>query len=102
MKWLTAWDTGSTQPKAATLTDYTGQVISNSAVVPAGTGGEINIFVTDPTHVIVDINGYYASPNSLPMTGTAVAPALTFGDMTTGLYSDTAGTVSIATGGTSR
>jgi hypothetical protein len=65
MKWLTAWDTGSTQPKAATLTDYTGQVISNAAVVPAGTGGEINIFVTDPTDVVVDINGYYAMPSDL-------------------------------------
>jgi hypothetical protein len=58
--------------------------------------------VTDPTNVIIDINGYYATPLSLPLTGTAAAPALTFADTTTGLCSDTAGTVSIATGGTSR
>jgi hypothetical protein len=102
MKWLTAWDTGSPQPHASTLNDYTGQIASNSAVVPASTGGEINIFVTDPTQVIVDINGYYAPPDTFPMIGTAAVPALTFGDTTTGLYSDTAGTVSIATGGTSR
>jgi hypothetical protein len=102
MKWLTAWDTGSPQPHASMLNDYTGQITSNSAVVPAGTGGEINIFVTDPTQVIVDINGYYAPPGTLPLTGTAAAPALTFGDTTTGLYSDTAGTVSIATGGINR
>jgi hypothetical protein len=58
--------------------------------------------VTDPTHVVIDINGYYAPPGTLPLTGTAAAPALTFGDTTTGLYSDTAGTVSIATRGVNR
>jgi hypothetical protein len=102
MKWLTAWDTGSTQPLAATLVDYTGLILSNAAVVPAGSGGAISIYVTDPTQVVVDINGYYAPPGTLPLTGTAAAPALTFGDTTTGLYSDAAGTVSIGTEGTSR
>jgi hypothetical protein len=102
MRWLTAWDTGDPQPNASTLNDKAGLITSNSAVVPAGTGGSINVFVTDATNVIVDINGYYAMPSSLPLTGTAAAPALTFADTTTGLYSDTARTVSIATGGTSR
>jgi hypothetical protein len=74
MKWLTAWDAGSPQPHASTLNDYTGQITSNSAVVPAGTDGAINIFVTDPTQVIVDINGYYAPPGTLPLTGTSISP----------------------------
>jgi len=60
LAWLTAWDTGSAQPVAATLNDSAGSIIANAAVVPAGVpGGSINIFAHDPTHVIVDINGYY-------------------------------------------
>jgi len=100
--WLTAWDTGSPQPTAATLNDVAGLITSNSAVVPAGTGGQISIYAHDATHVIVDINGYYAPASALLLTGTAAAPAIAFGDPMTGLYSDTSGTVSIATGGASR
>jgi hypothetical protein len=103
MRWLTAWNTGATQPNASTLNDKAGLVTSNSAVVPAGTGGSINIFVTDPTNVMIDINGYYAAPATLLGNGgTAASPALAFGDTTTGLYSDSSSTVSIATGGINR
>jgi hypothetical protein len=102
MRWLTAWDTGNTQPNAATLNDKAGLITSNSAVVPAGAGGSINIFVTDATNLVMDINGYYAMPSALPLMGTPLAPALTFGDTATGIYSDTPGTVSISTEGGSR
>jgi hypothetical protein len=70
MRWLTAWDTGSPEPHASTLNDYTGIITSNSAVVPAGTNGSINVFVTDATDVVIDINGYYtiapAGPEGTP------------------------------------
>lgn len=33
---------------------------SNAAIVPAGTGGAIVALVTDSTHLILDINGYFA------------------------------------------
>ncbi|HYZ83233.1 MAG TPA: hypothetical protein VE621_02460 [Bryobacteraceae bacterium] len=29
-------------------------------LVPAGTNGDINLYTTDPTHVIVDVNGNFA------------------------------------------
>jgi hypothetical protein len=61
MRWLTAWDTGSPEPHASTLNDYTGIITSNSAVVPAGSNGSINVFVTDATDVVIDINGYYTT-----------------------------------------
>jgi hypothetical protein len=32
---------------------------SNSAIIPAGSGGAISIFASDITQVIVDINGYF-------------------------------------------
>jgi NAD(P)-dependent dehydrogenase (short-subunit alcohol dehydrogenase family) len=57
---------GDPQPNTATLNDRAGLITSNSAVVPAGTSGSIDVFVTDATNVIIDINGYYAQPSSLP------------------------------------
>jgi hypothetical protein len=99
MRWLTAWPDGETMPTLATLNDKAGLVTSNAAVVAAGNNGAVDIFVEDATNVIIDVNGYYALPGSLPMTGTAAAPALTFGDVTTGLFSIGAGSVSIATEG---
>ena len=58
--YLTAWPTGSAQPFVSTLNALDGEVTANAAIVPAGTSGAISVYVTDPTHVIVDINGYFA------------------------------------------
>ncbi|MGB7758597.1 MAG: tail fiber domain-containing protein [Bryobacteraceae bacterium] len=99
MRWLTAWPDGETMPVLATLNDKAGVVTSNAAIVAAGNNGAIDIYVEDATDVILDVNGYYALPGSLPMSGTAAAPALTFGDTTTGLYSTVGGSVSIAAEG---
>jgi hypothetical protein len=63
--YLTVWPTGQPQPRVSTLNASAGQIVANAAIVPAGTGGDINIFVTDATDVVVDINGYYAPPGDL-------------------------------------
>ena len=60
LSYLTAWPTGSAQPFVSTLNAFDGEVTANAAIVPAGTGGAISVYVTDPTHVILDINGYFA------------------------------------------
>jgi hypothetical protein len=44
----------------STLNSYDGRVVANAAIVPAGTNGAISIYVTDPTDVLFDINGYFA------------------------------------------
>ena len=46
----------------STLNDLTGTVVANAAILRAGTGGAFNAFVTDQTHMIVDLNGYFAPP----------------------------------------
>ena len=51
---------GNAQPLVSTLNDPTGTIVANAAIVPAGTGGSINVFVTDQTHLIIDVNGYFA------------------------------------------
>jgi hypothetical protein len=59
--YLTLWPTGQAQPFVSTLNSFDGRVIANAAIVPAGTNGAINIFVTNDSHVVLDINGYFAT-----------------------------------------
>jgi beta-glucanase (GH16 family) len=60
LSYLTAWPTGASQPLVSTLNSLDGSVVANAAIVPAGTSGAVSLFVTDQTHVILDINGYFA------------------------------------------
>ncbi len=60
LSFLTLSPTGQPRPLVSTLNSFTGKVVANAALVPAGTGGAIDVFVTDQTHVILDINGYFA------------------------------------------
>ncbi len=58
--YLTVWPTGEAQPFVSTLNDPTGTVEANAGIVPAGFGGSIDVYVTDATDLVVDINGYFA------------------------------------------
>jgi hypothetical protein len=60
---VTAWPTGQARPTTATLNDPTGTVTANAAIVPAGTNGSIDVFASNNTDLVIDINGYFA-----PMT----------------------------------
>ena len=33
--------------------------VANAAILPAGTSGQVSVFATDQTHVILNINGYF-------------------------------------------
>jgi hypothetical protein len=43
----------------STLNDLQGQIVANAAIVLAGASGGISVFVSDPTNVVIDINGYF-------------------------------------------
>ena len=62
---LTAWPVSSNNavPNISTV-NYSGSVVANAAIVPAGTGGAINLSVTGNTDVLFDIDGYFAPPAS--------------------------------------
>ncbi len=62
--YLTIWPTGQTQPFVSTLNSPNGAIVANAALVPAGSGGSINAFVTNRTDMILDINGYFGSPGA--------------------------------------
>jgi hypothetical protein len=59
LSFLTAYPSGTTRPLASTLNAFDGRTIANAAIVPAGTNGGINIFVSNDTDVIIDVNGYF-------------------------------------------
>jgi hypothetical protein len=59
---LTTWPTGQTQPLVSTLNAPTGAVTANAAIVPAGTNGDVSVFVTNDSNLVIDINGYFAPP----------------------------------------
>jgi len=62
--YLTAWADGQTQPVVATLNDPTGTILSNAAIVPAGNSGQIDVYTTNNTDLVIDINGYFAPPGT--------------------------------------
>jgi hypothetical protein len=57
---MTVFPTGTAQPNSSDLNFLAGEVIANAIVVPAGAGNSISVFVNVSTHMILDINGYYA------------------------------------------
>jgi hypothetical protein len=61
---LTTWPAGQTKPLVSTLNAPTAAVTANAAIVPAGTNGDINVFVTNDSDLVIDINGYFAPPGA--------------------------------------
>lgn len=64
LSYLTLWPANQSQPLVSTLNSLDGRVKANAAIVPAGAGGAVSVFVTDPSDVVLDINGYF-----VPATG---------------------------------
>ena len=60
--YLKVWPAGQQQPIVALLNDLTGTIVSNAAIVPAGTGGAISVYASNSTDLVVDINGFFAAP----------------------------------------
>ncbi|MDX1979306.1 MAG: fibronectin type III domain-containing protein [Bryobacteraceae bacterium] len=57
--YLSLWPLGQAQPVVSTLNSSLGRVVANAAIVRAGAAGAVSVFVTDQTHVILDINGFF-------------------------------------------
>jgi len=58
---LLAWPTGGAVPPVSILNwDHVPAQIANAAVVPTNASVSFTVNVSAPTHVIIDVNGYYA------------------------------------------
>jgi hypothetical protein len=66
---LTVWPAGQAQPLVSTLNAPTGTVTANAAIVPAGTSGDISVFATNDSDLVIDVNGYFgpAAPGGLSL-----------------------------------
>ena len=69
--YMTVWPTGEPRPTVSTLNDIPGQIIANAAIVGAGTGGEVSVYPSNDTDLVIDINGYFAAagPGGLSLYG---------------------------------
>jgi YVTN family beta-propeller protein len=72
--YMTVWPTGQPRPLVSTLNDVPGTIIANAAIVPAGTSGEVSVFPSNDTDVIIDINGYFAPAGTGGLSLYPVAP----------------------------
>ena len=62
LTYVTAYPTGQPTPVAAIAVESPlGTLASGTGIIPAGSNGSIDIYASNPTELVVDINGYYVS-----------------------------------------
>jgi hypothetical protein len=74
LPYLTIWPSGQSQPTASTLNAPTGTVVANGAIVPAGTNGDVTVYVGGTSDVVIDVNGYFAAPGAGGLSLYATTP----------------------------
>jgi uncharacterized repeat protein (TIGR03803 family) len=60
--YLTLWPAQQTQPETSRLNNPTGTVVANAAIVQAGNQGEVAVWASNSTDLLIDVNGYFAMP----------------------------------------
>jgi uncharacterized repeat protein (TIGR03803 family) len=61
--YLTIWPQGEIQPYVSTMNSTDGRIKANAGIVPSGNNA-VSVYVSDTTDVILDIDGYFTTPNS--------------------------------------
>jgi hypothetical protein len=64
LSYLTIWPTGEVQPAVSTMNSLDGRIKANAAIVPAGYNGAVNVFVTNTSNLLLDIDGYFVTPGT--------------------------------------
>jgi hypothetical protein len=64
LDYITVWPSGAVQPLVSTLNSVDGRIKANAAIIPAGTGGAVSVYATNPTDLILDIDGYFVPAGS--------------------------------------
>jgi hypothetical protein len=87
---LTAWPFASSQPVVSQLNYLANEVVANAAIVPNGDNNSINVRVNiGPTHIYIDINGYFSSNftgigNNFYLNGNLTGPLVNLVNDSTG------------------
>ena len=53
--YLTVWPTGESQPVVSTLNSQDGRVKANAGIVTGGSGGDISVYASNTTDVVLDV-----------------------------------------------
>jgi hypothetical protein len=56
---VTVFPCGSAQPNASNLNYLAGSTVANAVIAKIGVGGRVCLFVSNGTHLIADVNGYF-------------------------------------------
>jgi CSLREA domain-containing protein len=56
---VTVYPCGQTQPVASSLNYLAGQNVPNAVVAKIGAGGNVCLFVSEATHLVADVDGYF-------------------------------------------
>jgi hypothetical protein len=60
LSFLTLFPDGISLPVVSTLNAVDGSITSNAAVVPVSPSGWLAIYATHSTHLLLDLNGFFA------------------------------------------
>lgn len=96
LNFLTTWPAGLTQPLVSTLNAGTGAITANSAIVPAGTNGDISVFVTNNSDLVIDVNGYFAPPAAGGLSLHALTPCRVLDTRNTPGFPPFTGTIDVS------
>ncbi|MBL8217152.1 MAG: hypothetical protein JNK87_40905 [Bryobacterales bacterium] len=59
MPFLTLWPTGQPQPGTSVSNAFEGQVVTNFALIPAGTNGNVEVLAYRRSNVVIEVMGYF-------------------------------------------
>ena len=59
--YLTVYPCDATRPLASNLNYSAGQTIANTVTSKVSAAGKVCIYTSEPTHLIADINGFFAA-----------------------------------------
>jgi lysophospholipase L1-like esterase len=68
---LTVWPAGEPQPTVSTLNSFGGEMKANAAIVGGGNGGDVSIYASNTTDLVLDVSGYFttsAAAQFVPIT----------------------------------
>lgn len=64
--YVTLWPSDRQQPLVSTLNNVTATIVANAAIVPAAPNGDVSVYASNSTDLIIDVNGYFATSSAAP------------------------------------
>lgn len=78
--YVAAWQDDQPWPGTVVLNALQGGIVDNSASVPAGADGGIQVMANEPTDLVIDMNGYYVVATTIQGAAGPTGPTGAQGD----------------------